>query len=111
VQAFFDFIDEKAGNLQRHVDGWLCLLAGTVDKAWRNRGVAEILADETEEECTRKGYKGIEVICTSAYSSRLFAKRGYEHVLRYPYASYTDADGNQVFNPPPPHDAVNVYIK
>ncbi|XP_014294544.1 arylalkylamine N-acetyltransferase 1 isoform X2 [Halyomorpha halys] len=104
---FFDIIDKKAGSLK----GFLGLHIVAVDNSWRKRGVAERLVAEAEEESSRKGYKGLEVVCTSAYSSRLMAKRGYEHILRYPYASYTDADGNQVFNPPPPHDAVNVYIK
>ncbi|XP_066905400.1 arylalkylamine N-acetyltransferase 1 [Halyomorpha halys] len=111
IQTFFNFIDKKAGNLERHADGWLCILAGVVDNATRNRGIADVVVTENEEECRRKGYKGIEVVCSSEYTSRLFAKRGYEHVFRYPYASYTDADGKQIFNPTPPHDAINVYIK
>ena len=54
--------------------------------------------------------KLISVLCSSHFSARVMEKMDFIEVFRMEYVDYL-VDGEQVFNPVPPHKAARILVK
>lgn len=57
-----------------------------------------------------KGYKVIDVECSSQYSANAVEKCGFECIYSMPYSHYLDENGEVVFKTQPPHTDIKIYV-
>ncbi|XP_060531318.1 arylalkylamine N-acetyltransferase 1-like isoform X2 [Cylas formicarius] len=82
----------------------------SVNGTYRGQGIARELMNKTRELAKNLGCGFMTVDCTSHFTALALKKLGFELVYTLKYADYVD-NGEVVFEPEPPHDAVTVYVQ
>ncbi|KAK9499947.1 hypothetical protein O3M35_002880 [Rhynocoris fuscipes] len=107
VDELMELVFGKIDDIQDLLD--IHILA--VDPLWRKRGLAGYLCDHTERIAKENGFKAVSILSTSIFSAKIAESRGYRCRYKIRYDRYLDADGKPIFNVPPPHTAVAIYVK
>ncbi|XP_026479722.1 dopamine N-acetyltransferase-like [Ctenocephalides felis] len=81
----------------------------SVDSNWRGRGIARALTDATAEYAKDHAVQMLRVDCTSHFTALISERLGFHSIYSLPYAQYIK-DGKPVFNPPPPHLEIKVFV-
>lgn len=105
-------LERNARLYQRYgVDKALHLHVMGVDRHARGKSIGMKLMGKCMENGKALGYPVISLDCTSIFSIRIAEKLHLECVGKLAYADYTDANGKQLFRPPPPHTHIKTFAK
>ncbi|KAH8420515.1 hypothetical protein KR009_011089 [Drosophila setifemur] len=76
----------------------------------RGRGLGVRLMNAIAARTVELGQPLVCVDCTSVYSAKLMERLGYQliHTLRYEH--HLDARGQQIIQPPKPHESVQTFV-
>lgn len=112
IMALMDYVDEHFNifDLYPDVDRLLDIKIMSVDSRYRGLGIAGKLTDRTMEYVKDNNIKLVHVLCSSHFSARVMEKMSFEEVYRLPYSDYL-VNGEQVFDPEKPHNAVRILTK
>ncbi|XP_068159281.1 arylalkylamine N-acetyltransferase-like 2 [Drosophila tropicalis] len=80
-----------------------------VDASMRGQSLGARVIKAMEEQARKLGYPLICLDCTSIYSAQLVKRLGYQLVSSLKYAEYTNEEGIQLIQVPPPHERVQTY--
>lgn len=82
----------------------------SVNGAYRGQGIAKELMNKTRDMAKELGAGFMTVDCTSHFTALALKKLGFELHYSLNYADHKE-DGEVVFKPEPPHEAVTVYVQ
>lgn len=82
----------------------------SVNRAFRGQGIAKELMNKTRDMARDLGCGFITVDCTSHFTALALKKLGFELHYSLKYSDYKE-NGEAVFKPEPPHEAVTVYVQ
>ncbi|XP_039293310.1 uncharacterized protein LOC111056184 [Nilaparvata lugens] len=83
----------------------------SVDSRFRGRGLAKELMSRSETVAKDAGFKVFKEDATGLFSQKIAASLGHETVYEMEYSSYTNKDGEIIFNTPPPHNSLKIMVK
>lgn len=112
IMALMDYVDEHFNifDMYPNVDRLLDIKIMSVDSRYRGLGIAGMLTDRTMQYVKENNIKLVHVLCSSHFSARVMEKMSFEEVYRLPYSDYL-VNGEQVFDPEKPHNAVRILVK
>lgn len=112
IMALMDYVDQHFNifDLYPDVERLLDIKIMSVDSRYRGLGIAGKLTDRTMQYVKENNIKLVHVLCSSHFSARVMEKMSFEEVYRLPYSDYL-VNGEQVFDPDKPHNAVRILIK
>lgn len=104
---------ERTANLYEryNVDKALHIHVMGVDQRIRGKSIGIKLIRKCMENGVALGYPLISLDCTSIYSIKIAEKLQMDCVGKLAYADYKDANGKQLFRPPPPHKHIKTFAK
>lgn len=107
ILKFLGIANRQADIFNRYgVDKLFYSFMSCVLPTCRGRNLGTRLKEELMALGKRLGYKLVTVDCSSFYSARLCKKMGWDVVNFIPYSEYKDEKGQQIFNPPAPHEGL-----
>ncbi|RZF35578.1 hypothetical protein LSTR_LSTR005106 [Laodelphax striatellus] len=83
----------------------------SVDSRFRGRGLAKELMRRSEEVAKDAGFKVFKEDATGLFSQKIAASLGHETVYQMEYSSYTNKEGDIIFNTPSPHNSLKIMVK
>lgn len=105
-------LQRKANLYERYgVEKALYVHALGVDRNARGKSIGIKLMRKCMDNGKALGYPLISLDCTSIFSIQMAEKLQMECVGELAYTDYTDANGKQLFRPPPPHTHIKTFAK
>ncbi|XP_014291149.1 arylalkylamine N-acetyltransferase 1 isoform X2 [Halyomorpha halys] len=92
------------------VDKFLDIRVASVDKAYRGRGIAKALFDETRRIAGENGFQMVKADATSHFTALAVIKLGFQCIYCLNYGDYKDEDGKVIFSPEAPHTCVKTFV-
>lgn len=110
----FDEMQEKwtEGAADFREGQWAYSIGVAVCGPFTRRGIAGQIYTRSEEILSEKGFRGLVMHCTNAYTTDICRRLGYREVASRAYAEIQDTAGRFPFkNVPRPHVAMTMFEK
>ncbi|CAH1390089.1 unnamed protein product [Nezara viridula] len=112
IQELLDKVYTEADIFGRFpdVEKFLDIRVASVDEAYRGRGIAKALFDETRRIAGENGFEMVKADATSHFTALAVIKLGFHCIYTLNYAEYKDEDGQVIFSPEDPHTCVKTFV-